>query len=57
MQTPPPGVIFGASETLFNPRLNVFLDAQLGRRLYLFAQVRADREVQAAYLGESEHRP
>jgi hypothetical protein len=43
MQTPPPGVIFGQGETLFSPRLSLFFDAQLGHRVYLFVQARADR--------------
>ncbi|MES2695824.1 MAG: hypothetical protein V4773_20285 [Verrucomicrobiota bacterium] len=43
MQLPAPGVIHGASEHLFIPRLSVFLDAQLGRGLYFFAQARVDR--------------
>lgn len=43
LQLPAPGVIHGASERLFNPRLSVFLDAQFGRRIYFFAQARADR--------------
>lgn len=43
LQLPPPGVIDGASRLLFNPRLTAFLDAQYGRRIYAFAQVRADR--------------
>ncbi len=40
---PPPGVIDGAHRQLFIPRLTVFLDAQLGREVYVFAQARADR--------------
>lgn len=43
VQLPAPGVIHGASEWLFNPRLTVFLDAQIGRTVYVFGQARADR--------------
>lgn len=43
MRLPPPGVIDGTQRQLFIPRLTVFLDAQLGRGAYLFAQARVDR--------------
>lgn len=43
VQLPAPGVIHSTDRTLFNPRLSVFLDAQAGGRVYVFAQVRADR--------------
>lgn len=43
IQLPAPGVIDSASERLFVPRLSVFLDAQFGRKIYFFAQARADR--------------
>lgn len=36
-------LIFSDKEFLFNPRLNLYLDAQVGRRVYGFAQLRADR--------------
>ena len=39
----PPGLIFAGGHDLFNPRLSLFLDGQLGPQLYLFAQARADR--------------
>lgn len=42
-QLPAPGVIRAAGDQLFAPRLTVFLDAQLGPRLYAFVQARADR--------------
>jgi hypothetical protein len=42
-QLPAPGLIDSRSESLFVPRLTVFLDAQFGARLYAFAQARADR--------------
>lgn len=38
-----PGLIYTDRETLLNPRLSVFLDAQYGARLYAFAQARVDR--------------
>ena len=40
---PPPGLIFAEGHHLFNPRLSLFLDAQIGAQLYFFAQSRADR--------------
>ena len=43
VQRPAPGVIQTGSSMLFSPRLTVFLDAQFGRRVYFFAQARADR--------------
>lgn len=39
----PPGLILAEGHNLFNPRLSLFLDGQLGPRFYLFAQARADR--------------
>ena len=41
--TSAPGLIFTPRDGLFNPRLTVFLDAQIGEQLYLFGQARADR--------------
>ena len=43
LQHPAPGLIYTPGESLFNPRLTLFLDAQLGSRVYFFAQSRADR--------------
>jgi hypothetical protein len=40
---PPPGLIDTKKHFLFNPRLSLFLDAQLGPHVYLFVQSRADR--------------
>lgn len=40
---PAPGLIQSQRQHLLNPRLSVFLDAQAGRRLYAFGQVRVDR--------------
>jgi hypothetical protein len=42
-QLPPPGVIQAPGGRVFVPRLSVFLDLQAGRRVYFFAQARADR--------------
>ena len=42
-QQPAPGLIDTLSRKLFNPRLTLFFDAQLGPRLYVFAQARVDR--------------
>jgi hypothetical protein len=43
LPSPAPGLIYTEGHSLFNPRLSLFLDAQLGARLYLFAQGRLDR--------------
>ncbi|MDQ6765054.1 MAG: hypothetical protein M3Z22_02995 [Verrucomicrobiota bacterium] len=40
---PAPGLIDSRSETLFNPRLTLFVDAQIGPAIYFFSQIRADR--------------
>lgn len=40
---PAPGSIDSASDDLFNPRLTLFLDAQLGPAAYFFGQARLDR--------------
>jgi len=42
-QQPAPGLIYADGNTLFNPRLTLFLDAQLGPHVYVFAQGRVDR--------------
>jgi hypothetical protein len=42
-QQPPPGLIDAEGTTLFNPRLTLFFDAQLGPNVYFFAQARVDR--------------
>jgi hypothetical protein len=42
-QQPAPGLIESSSDNLFNPRLTLFLDAQLGSQGYFFAQARVDR--------------
>jgi hypothetical protein len=41
---PPPGLIETNHHFLANPRLSLFLDAQLGTHVYLFVQSRADRD-------------
>lgn len=40
---PAPGLIRTTSGTLFNPRLSLFVDAQLGPTVYVFTQTRIDR--------------
>ncbi|MDP9003573.1 MAG: hypothetical protein M3N12_02145 [Verrucomicrobiota bacterium] len=40
---PAPGLIFADREFLLNPRLTVFVDAQIGSEIYFFAQTRLDR--------------
>src|SRR6185503_20830129 len=42
-EQPAPGLINSTNETLFNPRLTLFLDAQYGSKIYLFVQSRLDR--------------
>src|SRR5882724_13070373 len=42
-QQPAPGLIDSDIDNLFNPRLTLFLDAQLGSQIYFFAQSRLDR--------------
>jgi hypothetical protein len=43
LPSPAPGLIFSGQRDLFNPRLILFLDAQLGPQFYIFVQSRADR--------------
>jgi hypothetical protein len=43
LQQPAPSLIYTDGRALFNPRLSLFLDAQLGPRLYFYAQSRVDR--------------
>ena len=40
---PSPGLIDTRSDNLFNPRLTLFLDGQLGSKIYFFAHSRLDR--------------
>lgn len=39
---PAPGLLYTDHDSLLNPRLSLFLDAQLGPRVYVFAQSRLD---------------
>src|SRR5437762_10535483 len=43
-QQPAPGLIDSDIDNLFNPRLTLFLDAQLGSQFYFFAQARLRSE-------------
>ena len=40
---PAPGFIFTEGHNLFNPRLSLYFDAQLGSHIYVFLQSRLDR--------------
>src|SRR6266404_5745583 len=42
-EQPEPGLIDSNIDTLFNPRLTLFLDTQIGSQIYFFAQSRLDR--------------
>jgi hypothetical protein len=42
-QQPAPGLIDSSQDSLFNPRLSLFLDAQWRSQIYLFVQARVDR--------------
>jgi len=42
-EQPTPGLIDSSRDDLFNPRLTLFLDAQLGSQIYFFTQARLDR--------------
>src|SRR2546430_16577221 len=42
-EQPAPGLINSDIDTLFNPRLTLFLDAQIGSQVYVFVQSRLDR--------------
>ncbi len=50
-QQPAPGLIDSEIDNLFNPRLTLFLDAQLGPQIYFFAQSRVDRGFDPAARG------
>ena len=43
LQQPAPSLIYADGRELLSPRLSVFLDAQLGPRVYVYAQSRVDR--------------
>jgi len=40
---PAPSLIFTNDDFLLSPQLSLFLDAQLGAQVYVFAQARVDR--------------
>ena len=40
---PAPGLIFSEHDFLLNPRLTLFLDVEVGSKIYFFAQARLDR--------------
>jgi hypothetical protein len=42
LRQPAPGLIFSEGNEIFNPRLSLFLDAQLGPHLYAFVESRTD---------------
>ena len=42
-QAPAPALLHTDGRDVFSPRLALFLDAQLGRNIYVFAQARGDR--------------
>lgn len=42
-EQPPPSLIVADSNALFNPRLTLFVDAQIGNAVYAFVQTRVDR--------------
>jgi len=42
-QQPAPGLILTKNDNLFNPRLTLFFDAQLGPNVFFFVQSRVDR--------------
>src|SRR5207247_10250121 len=42
-EQPAPGLIDSDIDNLFNPRLTLFLDAQIGSQVYFFVQSRLDR--------------
>jgi hypothetical protein len=50
-QQPAPGLIDSNIDNLFNPRLTLFFDAQIGSQLYVFVQSRLDRGFDPSYHG------
>jgi|CZKI01.1.fsa_nt_gi hypothetical protein len=42
LRQPAPGLIFSEGNEVFNPRLSLFLDAQVGTHVYAFVESRAD---------------
>src|SRR5438552_18136441 len=51
LQQPAPGLIASRIDNLVNPRLTLFLDAQMGSHIYFFAQSRLDRGFDTTDLG------
>ncbi|HYE32582.1 MAG TPA: hypothetical protein VEH27_14230 [Methylomirabilota bacterium] len=43
VEQPSPALLFEDDDFFFNPRLSLFLDANLGKHFYMFVQARADR--------------
>ena len=54
LDQPPPGLIDTTNHFLFNPRLSLFLDAQLGPHVYFFAQSRVDRGFDPSDAGRAD---
>jgi hypothetical protein len=54
-QLPPPGLIDSKIDDLFNPRLTLFLDTQVGSHVYFFAQSRVDRGFDPSDHGAQVH--
>ncbi|PWT85156.1 MAG: hypothetical protein C5B58_03530 [Acidobacteria bacterium] len=50
-EQPAPGLIDSRIDTLVNPRLTLFLDAQVGSQIYFFAQSRLDRGFDPSDIG------
>jgi len=48
---PPPGLIRASGHDLFTPRLSVFLDAQVGPKVYIFTQTRLDNGFDPSDIG------
>ncbi len=48
----PPALISSDDTFFFNPRLSLFLDAEIGEHIYAFAQVRADQGFDPDYNGK-----
>ena len=47
---PAPGMLFTERFSLFNPRLTLFLDGQVGPHIYVFAQARLDQGFDPGYV-------
>ncbi|MBA3833560.1 MAG: hypothetical protein H0X34_17045 [Chthoniobacterales bacterium] len=53
---PPPGLIRADGHDILTPRLSMFLDAQLGSRVYFFAQARFDQGFDPSDRGRTQVR-